>query len=165
MHKVTRHVLSQIQVFIRRRLLHLKHGLMPFRNGTGQGLHKFAVADRYRLAPVRLPREVLVRVLCLHCREAYVTTDQELAEIGVRPPGRSVKLYRSVGCDKCSHTGYYGRKGIFEMMLVDDKIRSMISRNVDSKAIKKAATDEGMGTLRADGARKVLSGVTSVRSV
>jgi general secretion pathway protein E len=107
----------------------------------------------------------LVRVLCLECREAYTTTDEELREIGVRPPGRTVTLYRAGACPTCNHTGYRGRKGIFELMTIDDEIRALLSRNVDSKTIKAAATSKGMGTLRADGARKVLAGVTSVAEV
>ncbi|MFP6656369.1 MAG: ATPase, T2SS/T4P/T4SS family, partial [Myxococcota bacterium] len=58
----------------------------------------------------------LVRILCLECREAYTTTDAELLEIGVRPPGRAVTLYRAGSCAACSHTGYHGRIGIFELM-------------------------------------------------
>jgi general secretion pathway protein E len=107
----------------------------------------------------------LVRVLCVDCREGYITNDDELREIGVRPPGRDVTLYRATGCPTCSHTGYRGRKGIFELMTIDDEIRALLSRNVDSKTIKAAATAKGMGTLRADGARKVLTGVTSVAEV
>ena len=107
----------------------------------------------------------LVRVLCVECREAYTTTDEELREIGVRSPGRDVTLYRATGCANCSHTGYRGRMGIFELMTIDDEIRALLSRNVDSKTIKAAAMQKGMGTLRADGARKVLTGVTSVAEV
>jgi general secretion pathway protein E len=107
----------------------------------------------------------LVRILCLECREAYTTTDDELREIGVKPPGRPVTLYRAGDCDACSHTGYHGRMGIFELMAIDDEIRALVSQNVDSKSIKAAATRKGMGTLRADGARKVLSGATSVAEV
>ncbi len=107
----------------------------------------------------------LVRILCLECREAYTTTDEELREIGVKPPGRPVTLYRASDCPACSHTGYHGRIGIFELMAIDDEIRALISQNVDSKTIKAAATRKGMGTLRADGARKVLAGRTSVAEV
>jgi general secretion pathway protein E len=107
----------------------------------------------------------LVRVLCLECREAYVSSKEELQEIGVKAPDRDVTLYRAVGCAACNHTGYHGRFGIFELMMIDDEIRAMVSRNIDSKSIKKAAVGKGMGTLRVDGARKVLRGVTSVAEV
>jgi general secretion pathway protein E len=107
----------------------------------------------------------LVRVLCPHCKEAYTPTDVELQEIGIRPPGRPITLYRATSCAACSQTGYRGRMGIFELMTIDDEIRQLVSQNVDSKTIKKAATSKGMGTLRADGARKVVSGLTSIAEV
>ncbi|MCZ6785463.1 MAG: type II secretion system ATPase GspE [Proteobacteria bacterium] len=107
----------------------------------------------------------LVRVLCLDCREACDASDEELSEIGVRPPGRPVRVYRAVGCPSCNQTGYHGQLGIFELMLVDDDVRALISKGIDSKTIKQTAVSKGMGTLRADGARKVLRGVTSVAEV
>jgi general secretion pathway protein E len=107
----------------------------------------------------------LVRVLCTECREAYVASDEELREIGVKPPQRDVTLYRAQGCASCNHTGYYGRMGIFELMLIDDDIRALVSQNVDSKTIKHKATQKGMHTLRSDGAVKVLRGQTSVAEV
>jgi general secretion pathway protein E len=107
----------------------------------------------------------LVRVLCTQCRESYEAMDDELREIGIKPPGRPVTLYRAKGCASCSHTGYRGRLGIFELMMVDDEIRGLLSQNTDAKTIKQTAMRKGMGTLRADGARKVLSGVTSVAEV
>ena len=107
----------------------------------------------------------LVRVLCAECKESYSAADGELEEIGVRPPGRPVTLYRGTGCPSCNHTGYRGRVGIFELMTIDDEIRGLVSQNVDAKTIKAAATRKGMGTLRADGARKVLTGITSVAEV
>jgi len=107
----------------------------------------------------------LVRVLCRECRVAYEATPEELRQIGVRPPGRPVRLYRAESCAACNYTGYRGRVGIFEMMQVDDDIRGLVSQNVDSKTIKNKAVSKGMHTLRSDGARKVLTGVTSVAEV
>ena len=107
----------------------------------------------------------LVRVLCKGCKEAYTATDDELREISIKPPGRPVTLYRGVGCPSCSHTGYRGRIGIFELMQIDDEIRGLLTQNVDAKTIKATAMRQGMGTLRADGARKVLAGTTSVAEV
>jgi general secretion pathway protein E len=106
----------------------------------------------------------LVRVLCLSCREPYTATHEELEEMGV-PPRDDVTVYRAVGCPLCNNTGYKGRMGIFEMMMIDDEIRSMVSKDTDSKTIKKAAVAKGMGTLRVDGAGKALRGITSVAEV
>jgi len=107
----------------------------------------------------------LVRVLCPGCREPYAAPDNELRELGLRPSEDEIKLYRPVGCARCNNTGYHGRVGIFEMMLIDDEIRGMISTNIDSKTIKRAAVNKGMGTLRQDGARKAISGMSSVAEV
>jgi general secretion pathway protein E len=107
----------------------------------------------------------LVRVLCKECREAYEPTADELAEIGVRAGERRVQVYRAAGCAACNYTGYRGRVGIFELMQVDDEIRALVSQNVDSKTIKNQAVSKGMHALRKDGARKVLSGVTSIAEV
>ncbi len=107
----------------------------------------------------------LVRVLCLECREAYMATPDELKEIGLRPPERPVKVYRAKGCAECNFTGYRGRVGIFELMLIDDDLRSLVSQNIDSKTIKQAAVRKGMRTLRGDGALKVLQGTTSSAEV
>jgi len=107
----------------------------------------------------------LVRILCTDCREGYTASADELQEIGIKPPERDVLLYKAAGCAVCKHTGYRGRMGIFELMMVDDEIRSMVSKNVDSKTIKRTAVGKGMGTLRIDGARKVLRGLTSVAEI
>ena len=104
----------------------------------------------------------LVRVLCLECREAYTPSNDELEEAGFEAQEQPVTLYRARGCPDCAHTGYRGRVGIFELMLVEDSIRAMVSKNVDAKTIKKQAVAQGMGTLRLDGTRKVLRGVTSL---
>ncbi len=106
----------------------------------------------------------LVRVLCKECREAYTPTAEALAEIGLKSK-EEVQVFRAVGCGQCHHTGYRGRVGIFELMLVDDAVRNLVTQNIDAKTIKRTAIQRGMNTLRADGARKVLDGVTSIEEV
>jgi general secretion pathway protein E len=106
----------------------------------------------------------LVRRICPACRQAYAPSPTELAEIGVRT-ANPVQIYKAVGCAQCHHTGYRGRLGIFELMIIDDDLRALATENVDAKTIKKKATANGMRTLRGDGARKVLQGVTSIEEV
>ena len=112
----------------------------------------------------------LIRVLCKDCRMSYFPTPEELKEIGltaeqVREASGGM-LYKPAGCDACNSTGYRGRSGIYEMMLIDDEIRQLILKNVDSGTIKKAAvSSKGMLTLMDDGALKVLKGVTSIAEV
>ena len=107
----------------------------------------------------------LIRVLCTRCKEPWEPTPEQLAEIGIRSRGGAVSIYRPAGCEHCNHTGYRGRIGIFELMLIDDEIRALVTVNTDSKTIKRKAMDKGMNSLRADGARKVLSGQTSLAEV
>jgi general secretion pathway protein E len=107
----------------------------------------------------------LVRVLCTDCREGYTASAEELRELGVRIPDKPLRVFRAKGCSACNYTGYHGRRGIFELMLVTDEIRALITQNIDSKTIKKTATRSGMRTLRGDGALKVLQGHTSVAEV
>jgi len=107
----------------------------------------------------------LVRVLCPHCKLRAEATEEDFQELGVRPPGRPVTVYRPGGCATCNQSGYRGRLGIFELLLVDDEIRGMVGSSTDSKTIKARAMSKGMRTLRADGARKVLQGITSVAEV
>jgi general secretion pathway protein E len=110
----------------------------------------------------------LVRVLCKECREAYLPTPEELKEIGLstdKKPREPRMIYRPKGCDACNGTGYHGRTGIYEIMMVDDAIRELAVKKVDSGSIKRAAVQKGMRTLMEDGGRKVLRGITSVAEV
>jgi general secretion pathway protein E len=108
----------------------------------------------------------LVRVLCPHCREAHDPTDEELREIGLgrEEVGRST-VYRARGCAQCGNTGYRGRVAIFEILVVDDAIRKMITRGIDSKTIQDAAIERGMVTMRMYGRQQVLAGVTSIAEI
>jgi general secretion pathway protein E len=111
----------------------------------------------------------LVRVLCKDCRKAYLPTAEELKEVGLTTAkvreATGGMIYKPVGCASCNQTGYRGRNGIYEMMLVDDDVRQLILKNVDSGTIKKTAVAKGMLTLMDDGASKVLMGVTSIAEV
>jgi general secretion pathway protein E len=74
-------------------------------------------------------------------------------------------FYKQRGCDKCSNTGFLGRRGIYELLMMDDAVGPLILRNADAQALKRAAMDQGMDSLRDDGARKVLTGLTTVEEV
>lgn len=108
----------------------------------------------------------LVRQICPHCRESYKPRGEALRGIGLKisdVPGS--KLYRGRGCEKCFHSGYMGRTGIFEIMLMDDDIRRMIVERTETGIIKKAALGKGMLNLRMDGARKAAEGITTIDEV
>jgi general secretion pathway protein E len=78
---------------------------------------------------------------------------------------RYVTLYRPKGCDKCAQTGFTGRRGIYELLMMDDVVGPMVLKGADAQAIKRAAMEQGMDSLRDDGARKVLAGLTSLEEV
>ncbi|TDJ20784.1 MAG: type II secretion system protein GspE, partial [Deltaproteobacteria bacterium] len=141
--------------------LHTNDAASAITRLVDMGVEPFLIASSL----VAVLAQRLVRVLCKDCRESYPAGREELLEIGVKPPDRPVQIYRPGSCASCNYTGYHGRVGIFELMLVDDDIRAMVSQNIDSKSIKRKAQQKGMHTLRADGARKVLQGVTSVAEV
>jgi general secretion pathway protein E len=107
----------------------------------------------------------LVRVLCTECREPYPITPAEITELETRTAAVGATVYRAKGCDTCFHTGYLGRKAIYELLLVDDEIRQLLMKNADAATIKAAAVAKGMRTLRQDGAEKILQGITTVDEV
>ncbi len=69
------------------------------------------------------------------------------------------------GCPSCLNTGYLGRTGIFELMMLDDRIKNLILKTSDANAIKRRAVEQGMVTLRQDGAQKVLNGITTIEEI
>ena len=107
----------------------------------------------------------LIRVLCPHCKEEYSPDESELRSIGLSSGDVAGAVYRSKGCDRCS-SGYLGRRGIFELMVMDDELREMCFRQEPTLKIREyAQRSGGMFSLRQDGARKVLEGHTSIEEV
>lgn len=104
----------------------------------------------------------LVRKICPHCKDEYVPSQAELNAIGLSSPVENFKFYRGTGCDKCKHTGYKGRTGIHELLVVDEKIRELITNRASVDIIREKAVKNGFKDMRFDGLRKVISGVISV---
>jgi type IV pilus assembly protein PilB len=109
----------------------------------------------------------LVRTLCKHCKEGYTASAAEISMVGLDPAeAEGATIYRAAGCPKCNGQGYSGRVGIYEMMQMDESLREMVFSAEESHlAIRRQAELSGMSSLRADGARKVLAGITSVDEV
>ncbi|HYD48077.1 MAG TPA: type II secretion system ATPase GspE [Terriglobales bacterium] len=109
----------------------------------------------------------LVRRVCPTCRVAYTPSREEIEELGVAPQrilGQTI--YKpGEGCAECKRTGYRGRSGIHELLVVDDEIRTLVMKSADAATIRRAATARGMNTLRQDGADKVLAGHTTIEEV
>jgi type IV pilus assembly protein PilB len=74
----------------------------------------------------------------------------------------SVTFYRGRGCDRCRHSGYRGRTGVFELMVIDDHLRELILRKAATHELRQAALEAGMITLRQDGMQKILEGITTM---
>ena len=108
----------------------------------------------------------LVRVICSKCKKTYEPQKRELSELGVPDDkAKVVKFYKGEGCSECNGSGYKGRTGIYEMMLINEEVRNLIYKRESAGTIKKFALDSGLQTLRMDGARKVLAGVTTISEV
>jgi general secretion pathway protein E len=108
----------------------------------------------------------LVRTICKDCARKYTPDEEELKRIGLTMTdlgGR--QLFRPVGCPNCMETGYTGRIGIYEILLVTDAVRAELMKGSDATTIKKVAISEGMKTLREDAAVKVVAGMTTVAEV
>ena len=110
----------------------------------------------------------LVRKICPHCREAYRPTSEHLKQLALPREFYHADLYRGQGCEECLHTGYQGRLGIYELMMLSDHIKSLILTTSDAGQVKREAmadSENPMLTLRMDGLQKVLNGVTTLEEV
>jgi general secretion pathway protein E len=124
------------------------------------GIEPFLVAS----SVVAVLAQRLLRKVCPDCKQPYKPSPEELSRLDMKP-GSVANLYRGTGCASCSQTGYRGRTGIFELMILDDEIRRLIGAKADSTAIKQAAIARGMVTLKQEGTAKVLQGFTSLEEV
>ncbi len=108
----------------------------------------------------------LVRRVCPDCREEFMPEVETLRELGIDDTDlMGLSTYRGVGCPACIERGYRGRLGIFEMLVMTPHIQELALRGVDSNVLKREARQKGMRSLREDGARKVLEGMTTVEEV
>jgi general secretion pathway protein E len=124
------------------------------------GIEPFLVAS----SVVAVLAQRLLRRICPDCKRSYQASAEELSRLDL-PPGTAVTLYRGAGCAACSQTGYRGRTGIFELMILDDEVRRLIGTKADSTAIKQAAIAKGMVTLKQEGAERVIQGHTTLEEV
>ena len=126
------------------------------------GIKRFLIASAVRAVLAQR----LVRHLCPTCKAPVPLTEREARILGIDPDrSSSTEILGPVGCDKCRGGGYKGRKGIFEIFKVDDEVRNMINDDLSSPELRKRARELGMRTMREDGIRKVLGGMTSAEEV
>lgn len=135
----------------------------------------------------------LVRMLCQQCKVPYQPTQYELRQLGLdeerlawkekrvvsprytvhslnyeyvgKNMGSDPVFFKAGGCDACMHKGFIGRRGIYELLVIDDAVGPLILKNADALTVKRVALAQGMDTMRDDGARKVLKGMTTVEEV
>ena len=105
----------------------------------------------------------LARRLCLTCRQPVQATPEELAELGFARDDADVTLYRARGCHDCAQTGYKGRVALYEVMPMEGEVRRRVEASTEE--IFEAAVADGMKTLRDDGHRHALAGITSLDEV
>ena len=108
----------------------------------------------------------LVRKICSQCRQPVIPTAEELAQLRLEPQlGGLSTIMRGAGCPACLGTGYHGRLGIFELLVLDDEISQLIHERPGSARLREWARGRGMRTLREDGARKAIAGLTTIEEV
>jgi general secretion pathway protein E/type IV pilus assembly protein PilB len=126
------------------------------------GVKKFLVASAVRA----IMAQRLVRRICTNCIEPYQPTEKELRGLNLKANQiEEANFSKGRGCDKCRDTGFRGRMGIFEICVLDDEIRRMVNEGLGVAAIRQRARDLGMRTMREDGVRKVLVGLTTPEEV
>ncbi len=126
------------------------------------GVKPFLLASSLRCAMAQR----LVRVICDKCKEAYSPTELELKGLGAAAAQfANVQLYRGKGCNACGQSGYLGRKGIYEIFPITEEVMSLIYKQLPASDLRIKARELGMRTLREDGLRKVLAGITTLEEV
>ncbi len=107
----------------------------------------------------------LVRTICPSCKEVYKPLDEEVKELSPELVGKDLRFYRGKGCHLCKGTGYGGRTGLHELMIMNEELRRLTMSNTSSSGLTAVARKCGMKTLREDGIQKVLRGITTISEV
>ncbi len=108
----------------------------------------------------------LVRKICTNCKTQYTPAEEQLMELELRPEDAEGKIfYYGKGCENCNNTGYKGRLGLYEIMLLDDDIRDMIIQHASTQVLRQAAKARGMRTLRQSGLMAIYDGITTIEEV
>lgn len=126
------------------------------------GIKRFLIASAVRAVLAQR----LVRKLCPNCKVEMPLTDKEIRALRLDASRmKEATIYGPTGCDKCRNKGYRGRMGIFEIFEVDDEVRHLINAELSSSQLRKRAREMGMRSMREDGIRKVLAGLTTAQEV
>ncbi len=105
----------------------------------------------------------LVRVLCGECKTSYTPDESECGVLGIET-SRAPTLYHANGCEECNHLGYSGRTGIYELIIFDEELRTMVHNGASEQELARHARKSG-GSIREDGVRNILAGITTIEEV
>ncbi len=150
--------------------LHTNDAPTAFSRLSDMGVEPFLVSS----SVVAVLAQRLVRRLCDHCKKPHHPSIDELRGLGLgdaamttlrQAQARGMTIYQANGCKECLDKGYRGRSGIYELLAVDEEIRVLVSTNANAGTVRAKAMENGMRTLRDDGIRKVLDGITSIDEV
>ena len=126
------------------------------------GVKPFLVASATRA----IMAQRLLRRICSKCKEPYTPTDYEMKTLNLDPAQlEKTQIFKGRGCSECSRTGYRGRTGIYEIFFVDEEMRRLIYERVPSNVLRTQARALGMRTLREDGVRKIMAGLSTPEEV
>ncbi len=140
--------------------LHTNDAVSAIPRLLDMGVERFLVASTV----MAVIAQRLVRTICSECKTSYTPDEMILKKVGWVGEDNPV-FYKGEGCDKCSGTGYKGRTGIFEILIITHRIRKLISEGADFVSIRQAALEEGMTTLFEDGLMKAKEGKTTLEEV
>ena len=141
--------------------LHTNDTASSFTRLVDIGIKSFLVASGVRA----ILAQRLVRTICTNCKEVQTPDPREIERLGMPVDLDKVELYHGTGCDNCNDTGHTGRLGAYELMITSDRIREMLMSKASSTAIKRAAREEGMVTMRQDAWQKAQNGITTLEEV
>ena len=122
------------------------------------GIEPFLISS----AVIGVLAQRLVRVICPECKESYTPPLEAFRRLNLAMDLEAVTFYRGRGCERCRHSGYRGRIGVFELMMIGDPIRELILKKAPSHRIREEALQAGMVTLKQDAMQKVLEGITTM---
>jgi type IV pilus assembly protein PilB len=108
----------------------------------------------------------LTRRICLNCKEEFEPTEEMLMELELTPDDtKGRNFFYGRGCEACNNTGYTGRLGIFEIMVLDDEQRELIMQNASTNVLRVEARKRGMRSLRQSGLLGIFEGITTIEEV
>lgn len=139
--------------------LHTNNAVGALTRLTDMGIEPYLVSSTV----VAVLAQRLVRLICPHCRQSYQPPEELLNSLGIFE--KNIVFYKGAGCKNCRQTGFQGRTGIFELVIINDEIRSLVMSKSSTSTLQKAAVEAGLTTLLEDGLKKVMAGTTALAEI